>query len=201
MPAVESVVFDVGRVLVDFDYTKFFAFLRQNGAALSDEADFVRKVDLVSYEEGVFDSDEFLKRLNSLLEQPLPEIELISQWNNIFTPLVPMLEFAESLKVSCNVYLLSNTGPIHWKYLQNAFKLDRICHDLLASFEAKSMKPAPAIFQQAEKRFGLIPATTVFLDDRQDNVDGALACGWQAFQHRGYTETRQRLVDLTGCDV
>jgi len=112
-----------------------------------------------------------------------------------------MLKLAGALKRYCGVYLLSNTSELHWQHIQEAFGLDKICHDRLASYEVGAMKPAPEIFTAACHRFDLQPESTVFIDDIEANVKGAVACGWQGIWHRDVAETRMQLRQLTGVDL
>ena len=49
MMRITDIVFDVGRVLVDFGYHDLFAFLQENGAKVNGIKDFVEKTDLLSY--------------------------------------------------------------------------------------------------------------------------------------------------------
>ena len=201
MAIVTDVVFDVGRVLIDFSYDLFSDKLRKHGATCVGEDDFLARVDLTAYEHGEISSKEFLRQVNGLLSEPLPEAELIAAWNDLFTPVREMLALAGSLKSHCGVYLLSNTSELHWQHILVAFGLDKICHDRLASYEVGVMKPAPEIFTAACNRFDLRPETTVFVDDLEVNAKGALACGWHAVWHRDVTATRRQLRELTGADI
>jgi HAD superfamily hydrolase (TIGR01509 family) len=58
------------------------------------------------------------------------------------------------------------------------------------------MKPHADIYAQAERRFALEPAATVFIDDRADNIDAARARGWHGIVHRDYAGTRAALRAL-----
>ncbi len=198
MPAIDAVVFDLGKVLIDYGYDGFFKLLNSRGGSFSSEADFVSKVDLIAYEHGHYDDAEFLRRVNSCLEDPLPAATLVAAWKDLFSPVMSMLAFAKGLKPRCRVYVLSNTSAIHWAHLQATYRLADVCHDLFASFEVGCMKPAKGIFTIAERRFDLVPQTTLFVDDRQENVAGAIACGWQGIWHRDETETRKMIQDLVG---
>lgn len=198
MAVVSDVVFDVGRVLINFSYDRFAAKLRQQGAVCDGPEDFLRHVDLIGYEHGELSSDEFLAQINALLKEPLPPAELAAAWNDLFSPIDEMLALAGRLKQHCGVYLLSNTSELHWQHIQALFGLDMICHDLLASYEVGAMKPAPEIFAAACSRFDLRPETTVFIDDLEENVKGAIACGWHGIWHRSADATRQQLQRLTG---
>ncbi|NOY12719.1 MAG: HAD-IA family hydrolase [Deltaproteobacteria bacterium] len=198
MPIVTDVVFDVGRVLIDFSYTRFITTLRQQGAECCGIEEFLERVDLIGYEHGEVSSREFLEQVNGLLKERLPEAELIAAWNDLFTPIRAMLQLAGALKSHCGVYLLSNTSELHWRHIQQAYGLDKICHDRLASYEVGVMKPAPEIFAAACGRFDLCPETSVFVDDLEDNVRAAVACGWHGIWHRSFAVTRAELELLTG---
>jgi len=200
MSAIDAVVFDVGRVLIDYSYTDFFRLLNGRGADLVSEEQFSDRVGLVDYEQGRIDNDEFIARLNSCLAQPLPAEVLVAAWNDLFTPVVAMLDFARQLKASCGVYLLSNTSALHWAHLKTTYRLEEICHDLFASYEVGQMKPAPGIFHAAAERFSLTAARTLFIDDKQENVSGAMACGWQGLWHRSPMATKQAVLELIGDD-
>lgn len=198
MALISDVVFDVGRVLIDFSYDQFAATIRRHGAICDGPEDFLAHVNLVGYEHGEISSDEFLRQLNGLLNEPLPQNELRAAWNDLFSPIREMLAVAGTLKQHCGVYLLSNTSELHWQHLQEAFGLDKISHDRLASYEVGAMKPNPEIFSAACSRFDLHPETTVFVDDLEDNVKGAIACGWHGIWHQSPAVTKSALERLTG---
>lgn len=48
------------------------------------------------------------------------------------------------------------------------------------SGEIGLIKPQREIYERHARDFGLDPAATLFIDDAQVNVDGAIAAGWQA---------------------
>lgn len=198
MAKVTDVVFDVGRVLIDFSYDRFAAKLRQHGARCAGSEEFLAHVDLIGYEHGEVSSQEFLRQINALLARPLPQAELIAAWNDLFTPVREMLVLAGNLKRHCGVYLLSNTSELHWQHIQVTYGLDKVCHDRLASYEVGVMKPAPEIFAAASSRFDLQPEATVFVDDLKENVEGAIACGWHGIWHLDIAQTRHQLSALTG---
>lgn len=197
-PSVNTVVFDVGKVLIDFSYREFFALLEERGARLDSVEDFARKVDLARYEQGELECRRFLAGINRLLAEPLEEARLKTAWNALFSPQQEMLAFARSLMSGYRVFLLSNIGRLHWEHLLSRYELDAFCHDRLASFEAGAMKPSARIFRSAVRRFALRPDATVFIDDRRENVDGAIACGWHGIHHRTPGATRRAVLELLG---
>jgi len=199
MSQIDNIVFDVGRVLINFDYGHFFSLLRSRGAQISDEADFAQKVDLIPYEHGRISDDDFLDKLGSMLSDPLPKQDLATAWNNIFEPIENMLALAGKLNSQCRVFLLSNTSHMHWRHLRDYYRLNHYCRDLLASYEVGVMKPAAAIYRVCEERFGVRPESTILVDDKLENVKGALACGWQGLHHLSGEETIVKLTGLVAC--
>lgn len=200
MQTVKTVVFDVGRVLIDFSYAKFFSLLNDRGGNICGEQDFSEKVDLSAYEHGVLSNEDFLRRVNSTLKNPLPVHQLKAAWNDLFTPIDEMLDFSRRLKAECGVYLFSNTSDLHWTHLQKTFNLSSLCHGLVASFQLGWMKPEKESFAAVEQHFDLQVENTLFVDDKAENVEGALSCGWQAFQHQRPADTIRQICQLTGYD-
>jgi 2-haloacid dehalogenase len=58
------------------------------------------------------------------------------------------------------------------------------------------MKPHPRIYAEAERRFGLEPSSTVFIDDLPDNVSAARSRGWHGIEHRNHDATVAGLAAL-----
>ena len=66
------------------------------------------------------------------------------------------------------------------------------------------MKPHDGIYIEAERRFSLTPAETVFIDDRAENIATARRRGWHGIVHGGYGTTVESLRELhvaTGVDL
>ena len=201
MPEVRYIVFDLGKVLIDFSYDHFFALMRDRGVDCDNIEDFLLQARLPDYEHGHIGCDEFVAGMNRLLTDPLPEADLISAWNGLFTPIPTMLELAVAVKQRYPVFLLSNIGRLHWNFLLSTYRLDNYCHDRLASFEAGAMKPAADIYRAAQRCFALEPEHALFIDDKPENIEGATACGWQGFVHRDPATTRARLGELLDADI
>jgi putative hydrolase of the HAD superfamily len=60
------------------------------------------------------------------------------------------------------------------------------------------IKPQAEIFELAQRRFGVEPAATLFIDDHRPNVDAARSIGWQALH---FTSPAQCVADLRAMGV
>lgn len=194
--ALDTVVFDVGHVLAEADYAPFLALLARHGADFRSMDAFCDAVDLDAHEAGEVDGEAFLWRIQGLLRQPIPRPLLVHEWNAMYRPVAPLLAAARRLKATHRVFVLSNMGEVHWPHLETLLDLPGIAHGALASWMVRCMKPAGAIYAHAEQRFGLVPACTVFVDDRGDNVAAARGRGWTAVRHSTPEATLQALAQL-----
>lgn len=67
--------------------------------------------------------------------------------------------------------------------------------DVVVSGLVETIKPEPEIYAEVERVLALTGERLAFIDDKQYNVDGAIAAGWQAVLWRDDATTRQFLVD------
>lgn len=79
---------------------------------------------------------------------------------------------------------LSNTNALHWEMMsartgRAALPMHRLDRHVL-SFREGVMKPLPGIYERAEAACGLSGDAIVFFDDKAENVQSALARGWNA---------------------
>ena len=194
---VRNVVFDIGWVLVRLDYRPLLGFLQAHGAQLADRDAVMRGIRLEDHETGQLPGQGLLERLRALTRTRTASLEETqAKWLDMFELEPPMIELAHRLSERYRVFLLSNIGDLHWAHLAREYRLHAIGHGALPSYIAGVMKPHPAIYAQAERRFALEPAATVFIDDRADNIATARARGWHGVVHRDYTDTLGHLQAL-----
>ena len=193
---IRNVVFDVGGVLVRLRYEPFIEYLVAAGIDMSDLPAWLARVDLAAHERGEMTGEDLLERVAAMARKPLDRNELRSRWLDMFDRAHEMFELASGLMTDYRVYLLSNVGDLHWRHLDAQYGLDGLVHGTLASFRVGAIKPTEAIYREAERRFALEPAATVFIDDLAPNVAGARACGWWAVHHVDPSETRRQLRSL-----
>ena len=197
---IDSVVFDIGRVLVRLDFAQILAYFSRHGLDTGGIDALLEQIELSAYERGEFDGDELLRRIARLGDGGMTVDELHRHWLGMFVPDERMIALAHGIAARRRVYLLSNIGDLHWDFLKGAIGVESIGHGALPSFKARAAKPDAAIYRQAEKIFGLEPARTVFIDDLLPNVDTARQRGWRTIHHLDYASTLQRLREMGVAD-
>lgn len=186
---VRNVVFDIGWVLVHLAPQPLLRLLAAHGAELDTLEEVTSRIALHEHESGRLDGEGLIDELAALAPRTPSRTALAAAWVDMFDPQPAMFALAERLRGRHRVYLLSNVGDLHWAELRRRFRLHELGHDVIASFEAGVMKPHAGIYLQAETRFGLNPAETVFIDDRAENITAVQRRGWHGIIHADHAAT------------
>ncbi len=196
---IRNIVFDIGWVLVRLNYRPLLEFLHAHGAELADRDAVMRGIRLEDHETGRLPGHGLLERLHGLTRSRAASLEeLRLKWLDMFELEARMVELAHRLSERYRVFLLSNIGDLHWAHLAREYRLHTIGEGALPSYVAGIMKPDPGIYAEAERRFGLEPSATVFIDDRADNIAAARSRGWRGIVHRDHAGT---VADLQALQV
>ena len=192
---VEAAIFDIGNVLLLFDYMKAANRLaRKNGlGSLPDRA--IITAASQEFELGRSTRAQFLATVRREFRETGREDEFVAIWEDIFEENTRMTALASDLSRSIPVFLISNIGEIHHRYLFRKFDVFSVFRDRIFSYLDGLMKPDPAVFELAKRRFGVNPTTTVYIDDVQENCAAASAAGFLGLH---YDHLRQDLPQAWG---
>lgn len=194
--SINTIVFDIGWVLVHLAPQRLLETLRASGADVESLRDVTSRIALTEHESGRLDGEGLISELQRLAPRPIAREALASAWVDMFEPQVGMLQLIDHLRLSHRVFLLSNIGDLHWRALRQRWALHERADDVITSFEAGVMKPEAGIYDIAEARCRLIAQQTLFIDDLPQNIAAARARGWQGIVHESERATREALTEL-----
>ena len=119
-----------------------------------------------------------------------------SRFNETIPGPVPgSLELVERLhRAGVPLYAITNFGADTWAGFRPTAPVFDLFRDVVVSGCERLVKPDPAIFDLAARRFGHRPEAMLFVDDVLANVDGARACGWQVHHFRAAAGLEAELV-------
>jgi FMN phosphatase YigB (HAD superfamily) len=176
------VVFDLGKVLVDFDYS---IAARKIAARCGLPATEVKKhLDyspvLFRYETGLMTRQEFFDEIRRTTNFPASIEEFSSFFADIFWEIPLMIESHAALRRNLvPTYIFSNTNDLAIEHIRRNFPFFANFNGYIFSHEVSAMKPDAKIYEELEKMSGKRGAEILYLDDRQENVDAGAARGWQ----------------------
>lgn len=196
-PAPRFIYFDLGNVLLNFDHQRAARQMAAVAGITPESAwDAVFADDLESrYERGEISTAAFHEFFCRQTGTTPPLAGLLAAASDIFEPNHAVISLLGQLHSNGHrLGLLSNTNDAHWSFVKTAFpELPNWFEAIALSFELKALKPEPEIYAQAARLAGLNPAQILFIDDRPDNVAGAVDAGFEAIQFQGH---RQLIADL-----
>ena len=199
---IRAVVFDLGKVLVDFDYDIAAPRIAARSHMSPRELiGFLAKCPLlVQYETGLLTSDEFYRQISAATGFAGDFAEFSGFFGDIFTPIEPMISLHATLRRNrVPTYVFSNTNDLAIRHIRRAFPFFEHFDGFIFSYEHRCMKPDPKLYEVAERVSGLSGADLLYLDDREENVAAGAARGWQTILHRDPAETRALVQKLGLC--
>lgn len=183
---IDAVVFDLGKVLLDWDpryfYRRHFA---GDEAALEDFiAGVVPGTWVIEMDRGRSTAECVAER-QALFPQ---HAELLGLWAEGWVQMLRgeiegTAAIIRSLKArGMPLYALTNFSMETFPLAQQLCPTLRLFDDAVVSGAIGLVKPDPAIYAHAERQCGLTPERVLFIDDLAINVAAARAAGWKALQ-------------------
>jgi 2-haloacid dehalogenase len=180
---ISAVVFDVGRVLYQWDLRYLFEQLIED----SDQLDwFLANVVTTDWH---FEHDagrpvaEMVAERAALFPEHAPLLDAYATRFNesIPGPVPGSLELVEALYAAdVPLYAITNFGSEFWDGFRPRHPIFDRFRDIVVSGVEKLTKPDPAIYRLAARRFGHAPGEMLFIDDSLPNVLAARDLGWHA---------------------
>lgn len=195
---IEAVIFDIGNVLVRFDYYRAAnRLIELNGLEeLPDRDEIVAAKEAL--ESGRLARDEFLKVLRREFQHTGSDESLVAIWEDIFDENEAMTKVAITLSAHLPVYVLSNISCIHHEYLFRKYPVFSTFRDGVFSYRVGCLKPDPRIYLETVRALDVTPEKTVFIDDLEANIAAAEAAGFIGilYDHEHHTNAEERLREL-----
>lgn len=194
---IEAVVFDVGKVLVEWERDLPYRRLIADSAT---REWFMADVIPLDW-HGQHDAGRAAEEMIAERSAQFPEYaDLIRAWLTHFNETIPgpvpgSTAIVEDLHAAgVPLYAITNFGADTWAGFAPTYPLFERFRDIVVSGVEKLAKPDPAIYALAVRRFGLAPAKMLFIDDSLPNVESARACGWQVHHFSDAATLRTDLV-------
>jgi HAD superfamily hydrolase (TIGR01509 family) len=199
MPTSPIVVFDLGKVLVDFDYSVAACKIAARSVMPLDEINgFIGSSDItIKYEVGLLTRREFFEQARQTIGFGGTFGEFSEFFADIFTAIPPMIGLHAGLhQRGVPTYIFSNTNDLAVEHIRRNFPFFKNFDGYIFSYEIGVMKPDARIYEALEKLAGRRGADIVYLDDRPENVAAGTVRGWRTILHETPEKTRAAMEEL-----
>jgi putative hydrolase of the HAD superfamily len=188
MAATKNLIFDLGNVLYDIDFTKMYAAFDTLGIPNFENHFTLNKSDQIFFdlEKGFINEQEFCDGFNALYKMSLSKEQIVGAWNSLLIGYrKESIAWVKEHNGNYATFLYSNTNQIHYDYFipqyaqeiggnfENLFKTPYFSHKM------GQRKPDPASFQHILEKEEIKAEETLFIDDNEPNVIAAASVGLQ----------------------
>lgn len=195
---IKGIIFDFGDVIFFYDKTDLLeshsikrGFPQDTFFKLFDE------YLLVSHEGGTDSLEQYFS------EHPLPEgvtikdmEDIWKEWDETCWMDNEVVEYIQSLKGQYKIGMLSNFGPNLNSWLKDNFKIHHLFDVVVCSYDIKMRKPDVRAFLHTLNEMGLEAGETVFVDDKDKNVEAAKSLGMQAILYTSFPEFKKQIQEI-----
>ena len=182
---IRVAVFDIGKVLLDFDYGIFVGRMAPRTHLDVPALDRLLNQSplLAEYESGGLDCAAFFKEIQKETGYDGTRDEFAALFEDIFTPIDEVVAMHKQIAASgLPTYTMSNTNPMAVYHIQQKYSFWPLFSGHVLSFEHGSLKPESELYYQLEVVSDCAGKEIVYLDDRPENVAVGKARGWQVIQ-------------------
>ena len=193
------VVFDLGKVLVDFDYSiAAHKIASKSKLASGDVRNFLDHSPLLfRYETGLLNRQQFYDEICAGTGFCGDLAEFGAAFADIFVPIEPMVELQKTLRSEGTpTYIFSNTNDLAVGHIRQNFPFFSNFDGYIFSYEHGAMKPQAKLYEVVERYCGRREGEILYLDDRPENVEAGAARGWQVILHESAEKSREAISKL-----
>ena len=182
--AIKILLFDLGRVLVDFDHfrsaERIAVFCSKTPRQIYDL--FFESSATIAFEAGKIAPEDFYLQVKQMLDLKLSYASFEPIWNDIFFLSAKnrsVFGLVNNLRVNYKTAMLSNINILHYEYLKKNFPVFGVFDKIFLSFQLGLIKPDKEIYNLVIRDLGANPQEIFYIDDRPELVESAKSLGIQ----------------------
>lgn len=190
------VVFDLGNVLIPFDYKTALQKLNKIDGSPGDKfwKYYMENYKLHrDFERGDISEENFINKMLEVLENKVDRETFCNLYSKIFTEDKDVTGLLPVLKKDYLLVLLSNTNSLHMEYGWKDYPFLKYFDKLILSHQVNSVKPERKIYLAVEEFTRKPSAEHIFIDDVREYVDAAVNLGWGGIK---FDDPEQLIAEL-----
>lgn len=179
----KAVLFDIGNVLVSFDYARTFPALADRTPRTFPQIHEHLSGMSADLESGRLSSGEFVAGALDFVGGEVTREDFLHAFTGIFALIEPVWPLVAAVRRRALVYLFSNTSELHEDYLFREFPGFAQCDGGFFSWRLGTMKPEPGMYEAAMQQLGLRGSEIAYVDDLPANIAEGRRHGFHSHEY------------------
>lgn len=191
---IHTVIFDIGRVLIDWIPDLEIMFETEVAHVVEDAIwghEYWEQLD-----EGIIPEELLIQRMIEVAPNYKKEIlYTLNHLDQIALKKEYAIPWVKELKEKgYRVLFLSNYSDYLRTQVPDVLTFIDEMDGGVFSCDAKLLKPNPKIYEYIIEKYQLIPEECIFIDDRMENVEAAIQAGFHSMQFVSYEDTYDKIM-------
>ncbi|MGN1167623.1 MAG: HAD family hydrolase [Lachnospiraceae bacterium] len=198
---IKNIIFDMGNVLLDYNPNVCLDhFLESDTDKKMIMDELFQGSEWVKGDMGLLTDEEIYlhvkKRLPKRLHSALKNC--VFEWHMCMKPIAGAKEFCEYARSEgYKIYVLSNASNTFYDYFPKNFAPLSYFDGVVVSSDIHMIKPEQEIYTYLFEKYRLVPEECFFIDDRQENIEGARAAHMNGAVFNGdFQEMEKTIINL-----
>ncbi len=173
---IRSVISDLGKVILFFDNDIFFRKITPHSPFSLERIKELARTHfelVMDFDRGEMTSRQFYEEVIHRFKAKIAFRTFYDIYNDVFSLNQPVLETLKGLRSKYRLVLLSNTDVMRFSFVRQNFPEIFLFDAYVLSYEVGYMKPHPQIYRAALEQAEAKPQECIFIDDREENIEGA----------------------------
>ena len=195
---IKNLIFDFGKVLVDYDFLHVIDTFFTDAPQLRQE--FIDTILTEEWQRTLDREDkpfpEYIAEMKQMYPRLAPYIQLFNdRYQEFITGEMPgMRELLTQLKAQgYKLYGLTNWSTTVYEVMRR-YEIFRLLDGQLISAEEHMLKPDAEIYHRLYEKFNLRPEECLFADDREENIRGGQQTGMDGIVFRSTEQYARELA-------
>jgi len=197
-----NLLFDIGGVVIDFDFSRAFSVWEPISRLSCAEMERAFEFDIAyeQHERGELTSEAYFSHLSTQLQLQDNRVRIAEGWNAIFVgEIVETMAMLQAARAQFPCYAFTNTNAAHHAVWSAMFPTVVTLFDrVFTSYETGYRKPEAQVFEHTARTLGVPLDSMLFFDDAPENVQAAEKAGVHAVHVRSPADVRSALQAI-GC--
>ncbi len=193
-----NIVFDLGRVLVDFEPLEYLNKLYPRKTASKLYKEIFQSEEWLDLDRGIITNEQAIETISRRCPEDTDKVQfVINDWASILSPIQGSIAILYELKNrGFKLYLLSNFHKTAFLHVLSKNLFFENFDGMTVSYTKNLIKPSREIFEELCKDHGIDPNNSIFIDDTLSNVNTAKEIGFKTVHFKDPQSLRNELYGM-----